>query len=84
MQDVGAGRPRNPATEKGERAMTQRAVGYIRVSDSSQVRGHSLDAQRAEIGRYCEHQGYELVKVYADEGVSAYSDKIAKRMPRSA
>ena len=59
--------------------MTQRAVGYIRVSDSSQVEGHSLDAQRLEIVRYCERQGYELVEVYADEGVSAYTDQLSKR-----
>ncbi len=56
-----------------------RVAGYIRVSDESQVDGHSLDAQRREIGRYCDRQGYELVVIYADEGVSAYTDQIEAR-----
>ena len=57
----------------------KRAVGYIRVSDESQVDGHSLEAQRREIKRYCDAQGYELVEIYADEGVSAYTDQIESR-----
>ena len=56
-----------------------RAVGYVRVSTEEQVDGHSLDAQRREIARYCEHDGHELQRFYADEGVSAYTDKIDKR-----
>jgi site-specific DNA recombinase len=56
-----------------------RVVGYVRVSDESQVEGHSLDAQRREIKRYCDGQSYELVKTYADEGVSAYTDQIEVR-----
>jgi site-specific DNA recombinase len=56
-----------------------RAAAYIRVSDESQVQGYSLDAQRVEIARWCERNGYELVLVYADEGVSAHTDKIEKR-----
>ena len=56
-----------------------RAVAYIRVSDPTQVEGHSLDAQRKEITRWCESRGYERVAVYADEGVTARSDRIEKR-----
>ena len=56
-----------------------RTVGYIRVSDESQVDGYSLDAQRAEIARWCKRRGYELVGIYADEGVSAHTDRIDKR-----
>ena len=56
-----------------------RAAAYIRVSDESQVQGYSLDAQQTEIARWCEHNGYQLVQVYADEGVSAHNDKIEKR-----
>ena len=63
---------------KGSRESV-RAAGYVRVSDESQVDGHSLDAQRREIKRYCEAQGYELVVIYADEGVSAYTDQIEAR-----
>ena len=63
---------------KGSRESV-RAAGYVRVSDESQVEGHPLDAQRREIKRYCEAQGYELVVIYADEGVSAYTDQIEAR-----
>ncbi len=57
----------------------RRAVGYVRVSDESQVDGHSLSAQRREVERYCEREGYTLSRLYADEGVSAYTDQLAKR-----
>lgn len=56
-----------------------RAVGYVRVSSEEQVDGLSLDAQRSQVAAYCERHGYELVRVYADEGISAYTDRIAKR-----
>ena len=56
-----------------------RAVGYIRVSTEEQVDGHSLDAQRREIERHAERQGLTLVGIYADEGVSAHTERIEKR-----
>ena len=56
-----------------------RIVGYVRVSTEEQVDGHSLDAQRREIERYAERQGLVLVNIYADEGVSAHTDRIEKR-----
>ncbi len=55
------------------------AVGCAQVSTKDQTQGYSLDAQRAEIERYCERNAYELVRIYADEGVSARSDRIEKR-----
>jgi site-specific DNA recombinase len=64
---------------KTKTAEGNRVAAYIRVSDESQVEGHSLDAQRQEIIRWCERHGYELVAVYSDEGVSAHTDKIDKR-----
>lgn len=57
----------------------KRAAGYIRVSLAEQADGHSLDAQRREIERYCERHGYELARIYADEGVSAHVEEIGKR-----
>ncbi len=49
----------------------RRAVGYVRVSTEEQAReGSSLDAQRARIASWCELNGYELVAVHADEGLS--------------
>lgn len=56
-----------------------RAAAYVRVSDESQVDGHSLDAQLSEITRWCEGHGYEIVAVFTDAGVSAYTDRIEKR-----
>ena len=56
-----------------------RVVAYIRVSDESQVDGYSLDAQRKEIEHWCERHGYELIAVYADEGISADTENIKER-----
>jgi len=56
-----------------------RATGYIRVSDVSQVDGHSLGAQRREIEQWCTKNRYVLVKVYEDAGVSAHTDQVEKR-----
>ncbi|MEZ4554827.1 MAG: recombinase family protein [Dehalococcoidia bacterium] len=56
-----------------------RAVGYVRVSTEEQTEGHSLDAQRREIARHCERHAFDLVRIYADEGVSAHTEKIEKR-----
>ena len=61
-----------------------RIVGYVRVSTEEQVDGHSLDAQRREIARYAEQRELTLVGIYADEGVSAHTDRIEKRPQLSA
>ena len=61
-----------------------RAAGYVRVSTEEQVDGHSLDAQRREIERYCERSGLTLTQMYADEGVSAHTDQIERRPQLSA
>ena len=58
---------------------TRTAVGYVRVSTEEETQGYSFDTQRAEIERYCEREGYELIRIYADEGVSARSGRISKR-----
>lgn len=50
-----------------------RAVGYVRVSTEEQAReGYSLDAQEARIRAYCAAKGWSLVRVYRDQGKSAY------------
>lgn len=47
------------------------AVGYVRVSTEDQVReGVSLEAQRAKIGAWCEANGYALLAVHEDAGLS--------------
>ena len=48
-----------------------RAVGYRRVSMREQVDGFSLDAQETHIQTYAESQGWQLIRVYTDAGISA-------------
>lgn len=47
-----------------------KVVAYIRVSTTMQIEGYSLENQEADIRDYCDRNGYELVKVFSDEGVS--------------
>lgn len=56
-----------------------RAVGYIRVSDASQVEGHSLAAQERLVRELCKSRGWDAVNVYREEGKSAHVDAISKR-----
>lgn len=54
-------------------------IGYVRVSTDEQTReGVSLDAQRADLERWCAAQGYAKPEVYSDEGVSG-GDPVDKR-----
>jgi site-specific DNA recombinase len=59
------------------------AAIYSRVSSKEQVDGHSLDAQVRACRQLCDQRGYEIVAQFADEGVSARSDQVAK-CPRFA
>ena len=56
-----------------------RAVAYIRVSDASQVDGHSLGAQDRLFRQLCQNRGWSAEAVYREEGRSAHSDSISKR-----
>ena len=56
-----------------------RAVAYVRVSDVSQVEGHSLDAQERLFRELCKNRGWQPVRVYREEGRSAHVDAIARR-----
>lgn len=48
-----------------------KVVGYIRVSTKGQVKdGYSLQYQVDEIKAYCNRQGFELVDLFEDRGVS--------------
>lgn len=49
----------------------KRAVIYIRVSDPSQIENNSLETQLKACKQYAENNGYEIVKVFREEGVSA-------------
>ena len=48
-----------------------RAVGYRRVSMRDQVDGYSLDAQENSIAKYVREQGWKLITIYEDAGISA-------------
>ena len=56
-----------------------RAVAYVRVSDASQIEGHSLDAQVRLFRHLCTTKGWEPTAVYREEGRTAHVDAIAKR-----
>src|ERR687893_2343920 len=58
---------------------TSHAAIYVRVSSKEQVEGYSLDAQRRACRDFCDGRGYSVVADYADEGVSAHTDNLAKR-----
>ena len=52
--------------------MKTKCAGYVRVSTTEQAAtGLSLQAQRDLIERYAREHDMELVRIYADEGVSA-------------
>lgn len=56
-----------------------KAVAYLRVSDVSQLDGHSLDAQERLFRELCKNRGWEAVRIYREEGRSAHADAIARR-----
>ncbi|MBI2859184.1 MAG: recombinase family protein [Chloroflexi bacterium] len=56
-----------------------KAVAYLRVSSASQVDGHSLDAQDRLFRELCKNRGWEVVRVYREEGKSAHVEAIARR-----
>ena len=48
-----------------------RVFGYVRVSTTGQVKeGFSLEQQKEEIIKFCDENGYELVRMYEDAGIS--------------
>lgn len=48
-----------------------RAHGYIRVSTEEQIGGASLRVQQNAIESYAKNNGFELVDIFRDEGISA-------------
>lgn len=51
--------------------MIKKAYAYLRVSSEEQVSNFSLDNQYDYCKREAERQGYDLINVYREEGVSA-------------
>ena len=56
-----------------------KAIGYIRVSDTSQIEGYSLDAQERLIREHCAQRDWTLGAIYREEGRSAKYEAIGKR-----
>ncbi|MBU4457693.1 MAG: recombinase family protein [Candidatus Omnitrophica bacterium] len=49
---------------------------YIRVSTEDQAKeGYSLEVQREYLESFANREGYEVFKVYCDDGISAYSTR---------
>ncbi|MCX6356165.1 MAG: recombinase family protein [Candidatus Aureabacteria bacterium] len=49
---------------------------YVRVSTEDQAKeGYSLDVQMEYLETFAKREGYEVFKVYCDDGVSAYSTR---------
>lgn len=54
--------------------MKKKRIGaYIRVSTERQVEGYSVDGQITQIEQFCQFNGYDLVDIYADRGISGKS-----------
>ncbi|MGG4394583.1 recombinase family protein [Paenibacillus thiaminolyticus] len=46
-------------------------IGYVRVSTKGQAKdGYSLAYQQDEIRSYCQEQGWNLITIHSDEGIS--------------
>lgn len=56
-----------------------RAAIYVRVSTEEQVDGYSLSAQERAGHAYAEAHGWEITRVYRDEGRSARTDDLSRR-----
>ena len=50
-------------------------VGYVRVSTATQTKGTSLEYQKEQIKKYCKLHDYDLLKIFADKGISAYKKR---------
>lgn len=62
--------------EKGQSVKRPRVAIYIRVSTQEQaLEGHSIPAQEQNGREYAKRMGYEVVEIYADEGLSGKSTK---------
>lgn len=56
----------------------RRAVAYCRVSTDKEDQVNSLEAQREYFRTYMDEFGYELVEIYADEGITGTKKKSRK------
>lgn len=59
--------------------MNLSCVIYIRVSDQQQTRGDALADQERSCREFARRAGFKVVRVYRDEGRSAYKDDVRHR-----
>jgi site-specific DNA recombinase len=52
-------------------AGNERAVIYVRVSTGRQVQGTSLETQERDCRVYCERKGWQITRIFREEGESA-------------
>lgn len=68
---LGRLRARSKIQTEAKAAAATRAVGYLRVStDEQAATGHGLESQEKALRAFAESQGYDLVEVVSDPGVS--------------
>lgn len=51
--------------------LKKKCILYVRVSTEEQIKGYSLDAQEEQNTEFANQQGYEVVKIFREEGLSA-------------
>jgi DNA invertase Pin-like site-specific DNA recombinase len=56
-------------------ADTKKAFGYLRVSGKGQLEGSGLDRQEDTIRDYAQKHGYDVVRIFREEGVSGTLDE---------
>jgi len=52
----------------------KKLVGYCRVSTDNQKEEGTIEVQEKELKRYADKNGYELVKIFKDNGISGASE----------
>lgn len=55
--------------------MIEKILGYARVSTSKQLKGPSIEIQKEAMKQYCKVHNLDLIKIYTDEGLSAYKKR---------
>lgn len=61
---------RGAKVKQAEATGKLRLVGYARVSTDNQAQEGTIEIQKVALSEYAKAQGYELVKIFSDEGVS--------------
>lgn len=68
---IGRLKARNKIQSEARAAVATKAVAYVRVSTEEQAAtGHGLETQDKAVRAFAESQGYELVEVASDPGIS--------------